>query len=66
MDWLDLLAVQGTLESLLQPHSSKHQFFGAQLFYSPTLTSIHDHWKNHSFDWMDLCEQSPEENKGAL
>ena len=26
--------------------------------YSPTLTSIHDHWKNHSFDWMDLCEQS--------
>ena len=27
----------------------KHQFFGAQL-YSPTLTSIHDHWKTHSFD----------------
>ena len=27
----------------------KHQFFGAQL-YCPTLTSIHDHWKNHSFD----------------
>ena len=25
----------------------KHQFFGAQL-YCPTLTSIHDHWKNHS------------------
>ena len=31
MDWLDLLAVQGTLKSLLQHHSSKHQFFGAQL-----------------------------------
>ena len=30
MDWLDLLAVQGTLKSLLQNHSSKHQFFGAQ------------------------------------
>ena len=29
MDWLDLLAVQGTLKSLLQHHSSKHQFFGA-------------------------------------
>ena len=28
----------------------KHQFFGAHLFYSPTLTSIHDYWKNHSFD----------------
>ena len=31
MDCLDLLAVQGTLKSLLQHHSSKHQFFGAQL-----------------------------------
>ena len=28
MDWLDLLAVQGTLKTLLQQHSSKHQFFG--------------------------------------
>ena len=31
IDWLDLLAVEGTLKSLLQHHSSKHQFFGAQL-----------------------------------
>ena len=31
MDWFDLLAVQGTLKSLLQHHSSKHQLFGAQL-----------------------------------
>ena len=30
MDWLDLLAVQGTLRNFLQHHSSKHQFFGAQ------------------------------------
>ena len=28
----------------------KHQFLSAQLFYGPTLTSIHDHWKNHSLD----------------
>ena len=28
----------------------KHQFFGAQFLYGPTLTSIHDYWKNHSFD----------------
>ena len=47
MDWLDFLAVQGTLKSLLQHHSSKASIFGAQL---PTLTSIHDHWKNHNFD----------------
>ena len=31
MDWFDLLAVQGTLKSLLQHHSSKHQFFSIQL-----------------------------------
>ena len=41
MDWFDLLAVQGTLKSL-QQHSSKASI--------PTLTSIHDYWKNHSFD----------------
>ena len=48
MDWLDLLAVKGTLKSLLQHHSSKASI----LWHSapPTLTSIHDHWKNHSLD----------------
>ena len=53
MDWLDLLAVQGTLKSLLQHHSSK-----ATILCGPTLTSIHNYWKNHSFDYMDLCWQS--------
>ena len=28
----------------------KHQFLGARLSWGPTLTSIYDHWKNHSFD----------------
>ena len=50
MDWLDLLAVQETLKSLLQHHSSKASIFQLSFLYSPTLTSIHDHWKNHSFD----------------
>ena len=50
MDWLVLLAVQGTLKSLLQHHSSKHEFFSTQLSLWSTLTSIHDYWKNHSFD----------------
>ena len=36
----------------------KHQFFGAQLLYGPTLTSIQNYWKNHSFDYMDLYQQS--------
>ena len=51
MDWLDLLAVQGTLKSLLQHHSSKASVPSAlSLLHSPTLTSIHDHRKNHSLD----------------
>ena len=50
IDWLDLLAVQGTLKSLLQHHSSKASIFQRSAFYCPTLISIHDHWKNHSFD----------------
>ena len=51
MDWLDLLVVQGTLKSLLQHHSPKASIFLELSFlHCPTLTSIHDHWKNHSFD----------------
>ena len=50
MDWLDLLAVQGTLKSLLQHHSSKASILWLSFLHSPTLTSIHDHWKNHSLD----------------
>ena len=51
MDWLDLLAVQGTFKSLLQHHSSKASTLQYSVFfYSPTFTSIHDYWKNHSFD----------------
>ena len=51
MDWLDLLAVQGTLKSLLQHHSSKASILRhLSLLHSPTLTSIHDHRKNHSID----------------
>ena len=55
MDWLDLLAVQGTLKSLLQHHSSKASL---NFLYSPTLTSIHDYWKNHIFDSTELRGQS--------
>ena len=37
----------------------KHQFCSALiLFYDPTLTSVRDYWKNHNFDYMDLCQQS--------
>ena len=58
MDWLDLLAAQWTLKE-----SSPAQFEGINSsalspIYCPTLTSIHDYWKNHSFDYTDLCWQS--------
>ena len=61
MDWLDLLVVQGTLKSLLQHHGSKASILQCSILdflYSPTLTSIHDYWKNHSFKAMDQCWQS--------
>ena len=47
IDWLDLLAVQGTLKSLLQHHSSKASVLQHSTFSMvyPTLTSIHDYWK---------------------
>ena len=49
MDWLDLLAVQGTLKSPTPQFKSINSSVLCFL-YSPTLTSIHDHWKNQSFD----------------
>ena len=57
MDWLDLLAVQGTLKSSPTPqfksiNSSVHSFL-----HSPTLTSIHDHRKNHSLDRRTLVSK---------
>ena len=50
MDWLDLLAVQGTLESSPTPHFKKINSLVLSFLYGPTLTSIHDQWKNHSLD----------------
>ena len=67
MDWLDLLGMD-SLDLLESPRDSQESFptlqfksinFSAFSFlHSPTLTSIHDHWKNHSLDQTDLCWQS--------
>ena len=49
IDWLDLLAAQGTLKSLLPTPQFKSINSSALSFlYGPIFTSIHDHWKNHS------------------
>ena len=58
MDWFNLLAIQGPLNSLCQNHSSKASIFQYWAFFIVKLTSIHDHWKNHSLDQTDLCWQS--------
>ena len=50
MDWFDLLAVQGIPKSSLAPQFESINFSTFSLLYDPTLTSIHDYWKNHSFD----------------
>ena len=49
-DWLDLIKVQGTLMSLLQHQFRSISSSALSFLYSPTLTSIHDHRKNHSLD----------------
>ena len=33
----------------------KHQFFSIKPSYGPSVTSVHDYWKNHSFDYSDIC-----------
>ena len=59
MDWLDLLAVQGdSQESSPAPQFKSINSSALSFLHSPTLTSIHDHWKNHSLDQADLCWQS--------
>ena len=50
MDWLGLLAVQGTFKSLLQHHSSKASILRCSAFFTVQLSHPYIHWKNHSLD----------------
>ena len=56
--------VDGILKSRDTTLPTKVRLVKAMVFpvlsflYSPTLTSMHDYWQNHSFEWMDLCWQS--------
>ena len=52
MDWLDFLAVQGTLKSLLQHHSSNSSILQCSAFFIIQLSHpySHDYWKHHSLD----------------
>ena len=57
MDWLISLQSKELSRVFSNSTVQKHQFFSTQL-HSPTLIFIHDHWKNHSLDEMELCWQS--------
>ena len=58
MNWLDLLVVQETLDSSSTPQFRSINSSVLSFLYGPTLTSLHDYWNNHSFDYTDLCWQS--------
>ena len=50
MDWLDLLAVQGPLESSPTTQFKSINSSAFSFLYGTMLTSLHDYWKNYSFD----------------
>ena len=58
MDWMDLLAVQGTLKSLLQHHSSKAFILLHSALFMVQLSHPYDYWKYHSHDETDLRQES--------
>ena len=45
-------------ESSLAPQLEGISSSVLSILYGPTLTSIHNYWKNHSFDYIDICQQS--------
>ena len=59
-DWLvrSPCCPRDSLESSPTPQFKSINSLVLSLLYGPTLTSIHDHWKNHSFDHMDFCQRS--------
>ena len=54
IDLFDLLAVQGTQVSSPAPQFESINSFVLSFLYGPTLTFIHDYWKNHNFDYNGL------------
>ena len=60
IDWFDLIAVQGTLKSLLKHHSSKSSILQCSAFLMVQLAHpyMNDYRKNHTFDYTNLCQQS--------
>ena len=55
MDWYPC-SQRDSQESSLTPEFKRINSLAPNFLYNPTLTSIHDFWKNHSFDYRDLCQ----------
>ena len=62
-DWFPLgltglisLQSKGLQESLPTPQFKSINSSSLSFLYGPTLTSIHDYWENHNFDYIDLCQ----------
>ena len=58
LGWTGLISLQSKGLSRSSTTIWSHQFFCTEPSYSPTLTFVRDYWKNHCFDYKDLCRQS--------
>ena len=60
LEWTGWISLQSKRlsESSPTPQFKSIKSLALSFLHSPTLTSIHDHWKTHSLDQMDLCWQS--------
>ena len=60
LELTDLISLQskGLSAVLYSTQFESINYLALSLLYGPTLTSINDYWKNHTFDNMDLCQQS--------
>ena len=56
IDWFDLLGVQGSLRTLVQQNNLKASILWCSVFFMVQFSAtVHGYWKNHSFDYTDLC-----------
>ena len=60
LGWTGWISLQfkGLSESSPTPQFKSISSLVLRLLYGPTLKSVHDYWKNHSFDYRYLCQQS--------
>ena len=56
LGWTGLILLSKGLSKFFSNNNiQKHVFLPLSLLYGPALMSVHDYWRNHSFDYMNLC-----------